>query len=654
MSLVQRLTDLSERLAAEFNSVRARIEDLAALLPDTGVVPSTLPNPSVSARLGPMYGLSARPFINQFKLAASWTADVTNTGWDALVAAGHITPGGQLVFIEPGSNGFYTRFFDRMVPESGVSGRWRFRWTGTATYDVYGAASVDTSVPNEITFDFTADGSSWVTLVNRTIGAGGNIRDFSLVHEDDWEKFDSGQIFRDEYLDAVRNYRTLRFDDWVGILRSVSEGGLRIDTWASRGLPTDEIFHRFIPYEYMAELCNLVGADMWFCHPTAVDDEHMEQAAMLIQSLMPAPRHVYAELSTKTWDFAGTPQAHYFADNGRIAFNSNTGQEFRNYYALRATRMAQIWRGVWGADTRLHTVIQHQADVVGAESDILLAPMWLERDGTLGLPPYVAPHTVIDMLTVHAQIDGGLAYHSNDALIETWRTTLTQTEAFNHLRDQMLDARHYIDPEWASSNRNVANMTTKWQHYKDVCAGYGMEFGIYEVGSHLNGIGNSQAMYDFMAAFSVSPQIGEVYTAIFNALRTIGLDGPLCMSVECRYPDSNTAHGLQRWIGDQNPAWQAVTAFNEANQGPTGRGADDFFGVYERTGAVVGVDGLSAYQIAVNNGFVGSEVDWLASLEGSQGIQGPAGTNVTITTVNTQAAYDAATPTATQLIIRIA
>ena len=39
---------------------------------------------------------------------------------------------------------------------------------------------------------------------------------------------------------------------------------------------------------------------------------------------------------------------------------------------------------------------------------------------------------------------------------------------------------------------------------------------------------------------------------------------------------------------------------------------------------------------------------------GTPGATGPAGTNVTITTVTTQAAYDAATPTETQLIVRIA
>lgn len=38
-----------------------------------------------------------------------------------------------------------------------------------------------------------------------------------------------------------------------------------------------------------------------------------------------------------------------------------------------------------------------------------------------------------------------------------------------------------------------------------------------------------------------------------------------------------------------------------------------------------GVDGLSAYQIAVNNGFVGTEQEWLASLKGPPGSGGGTG-----------------------------
>jgi hypothetical protein len=54
----------------------------------------------------------------------------------------------------------------------------------------------------------------------------------------------------------------------------------------------------------------------------------------------------------------------------------------------------------------------------------------------------------------------------------------------------------------------------------------------------------------------------------------------------------------------------------------------------EGGGGGAGADGASAYEVAVANGFVGTEVEWLASLvgpagadgaQGPQGIQGPAG-----------------------------
>lgn len=550
---------------------------------------NTLTNPPISARLGVLDSESSRVFTNAFKQALAWESDANNINWASLVSGGYMTAGGQLISIAPNSNGFRTRLFFNQPAAAGGSGTYRLRWDGTCTIDINGATNVIRDVPNEITFDFTANGSSWVDLIVRTINpAGGQIRNFSLVHEDDIVDFDNGEIFRKQYLDEIRNYRVLRFDEWVGILRGENEGGLRITTWASRPLPTDEIYsYRFVPYEIMAALCNRVGADMWLCLPTAATDDHMQQAATLIQSLMPAPRHVYVEYSTKTWDFSGTPQAHYTAEQGRIAFGTTaapTQQEFRSWYGMRSTQMALWWRNVWGADARLHTVIQTQADWLGSEDDVLIAPMWQERNGTLGLPAYVAPHTVIDILTVHAQIDGGMAYGGRVTEIDNWRTTLTQTEAFNRMRDQMLTAQYFDD---TTDNRNVDNLTIKWNYFKDRAEFYGMGLACYEVGNHLNGVGGSTATRDFIRAFSVSSQMGEVYTATINAVKAI-FDGPLCFSVEVRQPDDNIAHGLQRYLGDHNPAWQAVNTLSVLNDGPAGRDTYDFVGTYELVSGDIG------------------------------------------------------------------
>ena len=62
-------------------------------------------------------------------------------------------------------------------------------------------------------------------------------------------------------------------------------------------------------------------------------------------------------------------------------------------------------------------------------------------------------------------------------------------------------------------------------------------------------------------------------------------------------------------IGDGSTAWSGLAYQGGSSGGGTGTGAD----------------GLSAYQIAVNNGFVGNEAAWLLSLKGATGATGAAG-----------------------------
>lgn len=82
-----------------------------------------------------------------------------------------------------------------------------------------------------------------------------------------------------------------------------------------------------------------------------------------------------------------------------------------------------------------------------------------------------------------------------------------------------------------------------------------------------------------------------------------------------------------------------------------------------------GLDGKSAYQVALDEGFIGSEAEWIASLKGEQGEQGPPGPQgesgtdgqnpvgavigegVTNLWLGTQAAYDILTPDPTTVYI---
>ena len=71
-------------------------------------------------------------------------------------------------------------------------------------------------------------------------------------------------------------------------------------------------------------------------------------------------------------------------------------------------------------------------------------------------------------------------------------------------------------------------------------------------------------------------------------------------------------------LQDQLDAIQ-LTPGSQGPQGPIGpAGADGKDGIN-------GVDGKSAYQIATENGFTGTEAEWISSLKGPQGEQGPDG-----------------------------
>lgn len=48
--------------------------------------------------------------------------------------------------------------------------------------------------------------------------------------------------------------------------------------------------------------------------------------------------------------------------------------------------------------------------------------------------------------------------------------------------------------------------------------------------------------------------------------------------------------------------------------------------IFVSGGGGTGADGKSAYEIAVDNGFVGDETEWLASLKGAKGDSGTPGT----------------------------
>ena len=89
------------------------------------------------------------------------------------------------------------------------------------------------------------------------------------------------------------------------------------------------------------------------------------------------------------------------------------------------------------------------------------------------------------------------------------------------------------------------------------------------------------------------------------------------------------------YMGDyvaQDNKDKQITVLNDLNSGKTNviyasvdYNSDDVYNWVRIGDSTNGVDGKSAYEIAVENGFVGTEEEWLESLKGATGATGPAG-----------------------------
>lgn len=123
---------------------------------------------------------------------------------------------------------------------------------------------------------------------------------------------------------------------------------------------------------------------------------------------------------------------------------------------------------------------------------------------------------------------------------------------------------------------------------------------------------NWQAKNPVLAAGEIGVQLGATADAIKFKIG----DGIAAWNTlnffEGRLIELGTGAGYIRWRYVGDATWTNLVLL-ESLRGPAGA-----------TGAT-GANGLSAYQVAVANGFAGNQTQWLASLKGEKGDQGDQG-----------------------------
>lgn len=184
---------------------------------------------------------------------------------------------------------------------------------------------------------------------------------------------DTTKIFTDEFLDALRPFRVLRFMGFLSTNDADYNWGApgsiypAQKEWFDRKLPNhatqqDWGGKRGIAWEYVIDIANLTGKDIWINIPVSASDDYIFQLARLIKDRLRAGTKIYLEHGNEVWNpIFSTQLWNSAAAQADDSVKTNPAQSTRTFWearrhAKRTARIGQIFREVYGQTA--HSIIR--------------------------------------------------------------------------------------------------------------------------------------------------------------------------------------------------------------------------------------------------------------------------------------------------------
>ena len=289
---------------------------------------------------------------------------------------------------------------------------------------------------------------------------------------------DTCDVFTREFLRSLTPFAVLRYMDWLdtnhqpGYYGDASHHALN---WKDRRLPTDSTQQTTgekygAAWEYVAQLANTTGKDLWINIPVAATDDYVRQlAARLKRDLKPKLR-IYIEHSNEVWNF-GFPQYTYNklaaieeASHGGSKLNNDGSMDQEVWahrrHAQRLIQIGRIFRRIFGEAGSLDRIRPVYASWVINPNDYYTAVLgWVEK--TYGPPNQFfygvagAAYFNADKAGPMASVDQVLAaMRASSDENRTWRTQIQKIAE----RYGLKHCQYEVGPDTGGGKtENVAN-----------------------------------------------------------------------------------------------------------------------------------------------------------------------------------------------------
>lgn len=173
-----------------------------------------------------------------------------------------------------------------------------------------------------------------------------------------WNQFEAeDDPWNPVFLEEIQIYTCFRFMDWSKTNspeRAWEQGKDWHKSWEGRTQKTDSVQNP-VAYEWMIDLCNRTGKDMWITIPHVADDHYVRCLAQLIKDTLKPQLKCYVEWSNETWNGSFTQSAYVNRKAqelpesilSRYKWRDNTWYAGQLYHAIRTLQIHEIFLDVF-------------------------------------------------------------------------------------------------------------------------------------------------------------------------------------------------------------------------------------------------------------------------------------------------------------------
>ena len=189
-----------------------------------------------------------------------------------------------------------------------------------------------------------------------------------------FESFPSNKPWYPTFFADLKNFRTLRYMDWMKTNTSTNAD------WATRSLPTDRTWAGVngVPLEAIIDLSNDSATDPWVNIPSYATDDYVHQFARLAHQRLSPTLKLNLEYSNEAWNYAFGATTWMLSQAKatwptQVAAGANVYSLELNWYAQRLAQVCTIAKQEFGADASRVTCIANTQAALPANTDQTLA-----------------------------------------------------------------------------------------------------------------------------------------------------------------------------------------------------------------------------------------------------------------------------------------